>query len=80
MNWLAIALALFKLAPDIVKLIAEVETAIGGGNGVTKKAIVMTATEGGPPELVTKISAFIDKVVALKKGVEPVPLVATPKP
>ena len=78
MNIFSTILALVKLAPDILALIAAVEMAFGAGNGPAKKEVVMSAVAGLPPELTTAISTLVDHVVAVKKtaGVT-VPVVAT---
>lgn len=75
MNWLAIILGAL---PSILTAVKSVETAIGSGNGASKKAIVISAiqagaqaSEGIPIPQVQAIGAIIDSVVTAfnKSGV-----------
>lgn len=67
MKWLEMIFALAKLAPEVIKLIGEVETAVGPGNGPAKKALVMAPLAGAPADIQSTISGFVDQVVAAKK-------------
>jgi hypothetical protein len=68
MGWLDLSLALLKAAPGIIGSIKAVETAIGAGNGVSKKAIVMSLLVHAPAVLLTAASAFIDSTVGTLKA------------
>lgn len=68
MNWLTLILGAL---PAILTAVKAVETAIGSGNGATKKALVLsaiqagaTAAEGVPIPQVAAIGGLIDNVVA----------------
>lgn len=64
MGWLQLTLALIQLAPEILKLIMQVEQIIGGGNGAVKKELVMQSVIlGGAAELEPKVSAMVDNTV-----------------
>lgn len=71
MNWLSAVLGLLQLAPSIVQLIVQIEQLFGAGNGVDKKAIVMSTVSSAPTAVQSTVSTFTDGVVsaANKAGV-----------
>lgn len=73
MNWLQIIQAIVSLLPAILNLIADVETKVGCGNGVAKKALVMSVVSSAPTEVQSAVSSVVDKVVAAQKLIEPQP-------
>lgn len=69
MNWFDMTLKLLQLAPQLVALIAAVETSLGPGNGAAKKTIVMAPLAAAPADLHAEASTFVDTVVAKQKEV-----------
>lgn len=67
MKWFELALKLLQIAPQLLALIASVETAIGDGNGALKKSLVMAPLAAAPVELHDAASKYVDDVLAAKK-------------
>jgi hypothetical protein len=56
----------------------SVETTLGHGNGAAKKAVVMAAIAGAPPEVHEGVSTFIDSAApALSPASPAAPIVST---
>lgn len=64
MNWLEIALAVLKAAPQIVALIVQIEQAFGAGNGAAKKAAVLFPLSEAPKPVLDFMDGYVDHIVA----------------
>lgn len=69
MNWLQTILALLQLAPSILQTVATVQTIVTAPKqGAVKKAVVMHALVGAPPQVQAMASSFIDSSVSTMKA------------
>jgi hypothetical protein len=62
-------LAVMQLIPSVLTLIGQVETALGAGNGMVKKAIIMAPLVPLSPGVQSGVSNFIDKTVSVMNSV-----------